>query len=154
VAQEKEILVQLPLRNDGLLERECPHCHTGFAIDDSAYTAGAFLNLRCPNCEWIAASDEFVTPQQHAHVLAIASNELNEMAEQMVNDGIRDLFAGLRGGGIRVNSDATAARLGRRDVPAPNANKPLILMTCATCGFGYAHDSLPNPACPVCRGTR
>lgn len=149
---EREISVKLPLRNDGYLERACPHCTLRFSIQPDDYDRGGYLNLRCPRCGWIEEFQDFKTPEQTAYVQAVGENAAREMAEGLVGDQLKDLFRGLSNTpGVRVTSGNKRLNFGRKDAPSPNSNEAFDIDQCPTCALRYALPAGIQGTCPVCR---
>lgn len=149
---EKGWSIDLPVDDNEMLPRQCPNCEQAFLIHLPRYTEGMYLNLRCPYCEWVADSDEFVTDDQAEYAAVVGENELRNMAEDTLNDALDDIFGELNSSKhFSVNRGSSRVDFGRHSLPSPIADYQIDKSDCNNCGFSYS--TLPNsdPVCPVCR---
>lgn len=144
--------IDLPTDDDEMLPRQCPNCEQAFLIHLPRYTEGMYLNLRCPYCEWVADSDEFVTDEQSEYAAAVGGNELRSMAEDMLNDALDDIFGGLKSSKhFSVKRSSSGVDFGRHSLPSPITEHQTSEFNCNKCGFIYSTIPNSDPVCPVCR---
>lgn len=149
---EKQISVTLPTDSDGHLPRKCPHCNAYFAVHAEEYERRAHLNLRCPTCKWIFASDDGTTPEQLEYARAATATEARRMASDLVNDAFEELFKGFRNNKhVKIERSGKGIDFGAEELPNPHPPVQLSpTPRCAACQFAYKTQD-GTGACPVCR---
>jgi rubredoxin len=146
--------IDLLTDDDGLLPRECPHCETGFAINPEMFEESHYLNLRCPECGWIAEFDEFHTPDQVEYVHSVGSNEARRQVEEEIGNMLKDAFSGVKSNDyIEVEISTGDLDMGRESLPSPQLKIETEKIVCSKCAFEYAVEqgTKENSNCPVCR---
>jgi RNase P subunit RPR2 len=146
--------IDLPTGEDGLLPRECPHCETGFAINPEMFDENHYLNLRCPECGWVAEFDKFHTTEQVEYAHSVGSNEARRQAEEEIGNMLEDAFSGVKSNDyIEIETSTDDLDVGRENLPSPHLKIETEKVVCSECGFEYAVEqgTGKNANCPVCR---
>lgn len=148
--------VALPL-DDGLLQRQCPHCSIIYAIDLKEFEARGLLNLRCPACGHIAEAEHSATPKQGEYRDAIGHHELMKMAEETI-EGFQEELGKMLDRAFRGNKfvnvkrgQITRPELSGPEIPAANYDCAWLDRRCPHCSFRWRVTEAAYKHCPVCR---
>ncbi len=149
---ERRVRVTLPTDRDGFLQRLCPHCGLLFAVHEEDYDNARVINLRCPRCQFVEPFASCTTRQQEAFAQAHAVDELNQLAEEAINQLTRDLFKGLKSSKhIKVSGPKGRIALPGTSVPKANVDAPMTIHRCPYCKLRFKTESVEADSCPVCR---
>lgn len=149
---ERQVRVTLPVDQDGFLQRSCPHCELLFGVDANKYEQARVVNLRCPRCMFVEPFGQYTTEAQAAFAHAHALDELNQMAEQLINDALGDLFSGLKSSKhVKVSGSMGRVSLPGTAVPDGIVDVPMNTERCPECDFGFKTQDPDSKACPICR---
>lgn len=142
----KQLSIELPADDDGMIGRECPRCQGRFTVHMERFERGGYLNLRCPYCQFIAEADTFLTGEQRAHVYSIQRDELLTMTEDMMADIMEEVFSG-------TDFEVTGgdADFGNVPIESPEFSTETDDIACTECGFQYGVADGRDGVCPVCR---
>lgn len=142
----KQLSIELPPDDNGMIGRECPRCRGRFTVHMDRLERGGYLNLRCPYCRFIAEADTFLTGEQRAHIYSIQRDELLTMTEDMMTDIIEEVFSG-------TDFDVTGSNADFGNVPikSPEFSTATNDISCPECSFLYGVADGRNGVCPVCR---
>jgi uncharacterized Zn finger protein (UPF0148 family) len=146
-----EIPVNLPLDDDGYLDREChaDTCHAEFKIlpqhwrekvsDDKVY---------CPICRHEAPSGEWNTNEQHEYIKAVAVAHLQDVVHSALSEDARRFNRAQRPGFIRISMSAKRGAP-PTIMPVEAAKAMRQQFTCEVCGCRYASIGAAF-FCPLC----
>lgn len=146
--------IDLPTDEDGMLPRECPHCETSFAINPEMFQEHHYLNLRCPECCWIAEFDRFHTPDQVEFAHSVGSNEARRQMEEEIGNLFEDAFSGIKSNDfIQIETSTDDLNMGRESLPSPHLRIETEKVICSDCNFEYSVEegTTDKSSCPVCR---
>lgn len=150
--EERQVRVTLPVDHDGFLQRSCSHCDLLFAVHTGDYEQARVINLRCPRCQFVEPFDQWSTAAQVAFAQAHAQDELNQMAEEAINNALGDLFGGLKSSKhFKVSRSHERVSLPGTTVPDGIVGVPMIEKRCPECGLRFKTSDQDSCACPVCR---
>ena len=145
--------IDLPTDEDGLLPRACPHCKTRFAIDLEMFKNNHYLNLRCPECNWVAEFDKFHTGEQIDFGRSVSGNEARRQVEKEIGDMLEDASNGVSNDFVEFETSTDSPDMGRESLPSPQLEIKIKKINCPDCDFNYAVEqgTATDSDCPVCR---
>ena len=147
MSSHKEVSIEFPTNEDGMLGRECPRCSGRFTIQANDFQDRGFLNLRCPYCEFISEVELFRTGEQRLYAHSTQQNELNRLAEQVLQEQLDQMFSS-----SSLDIERTESiELGTVPVESPRFMTTTELCRCSQCGFAYGTEPERTGCCPVCR---
>lgn len=145
--------IDLPTDEEGFLPRECPHCEKIFAINLEMFEENHYLNIRCPECGWIAEFDKFHTDDQVDLARSVSGNEARRQIEEEIGGILEDAFSGVSNDFVEIETNTDDLDIGQESIPSPQIEIETEEVTCSDCGFEYAAEKKigADSDCPVCR---
>lgn len=146
-----EIPVQLPIDDDGFLDRQChaETCHAEFKIlfqdwkdkvsDEKVY---------CPICRHEAPSNDWNTDEQDEYIKAIAVAHLQDVIHSALSEGTRRLNRSQRPGFIQISMSVNRGT-SSIIVPVEALEAMRQQFACEVCGCQYASIGA-SFFCPAC----
>jgi len=150
MTQVRRQSLEIPVDDNGMLDRGCPRCRSQFKIDLEQYEDRGFMNLRCPYCRFISELDNFTTGEQRGYLYSVSRN----FALSTMEDLIEDVFDGSSSspsGGVEIEINAGDVDFGRVETDPPTISTELEEKVCDECSFPFHVEVGSNGACPVCR---
>lgn len=144
---QKDLLIEFPADEDGMVGRECPRCTGRFTIQTEEFEERGFLNLRCPYCEFISKAEQFQTGEQRAYAYSTQQNELRRIAEQVIEEQLDQMFSS---SGLDIER-TEPVEFGTVPIESPQFSTQTELHTCSQCKFPYGIEPGQTGCCPVCR---